>query len=103
MNFKGTRASDAVVYVYSLQPTRLMCDRLHVCLPDEFGAVESVKAASSLYSPVAGEVCIPLSVRALASSVLSSGPCTYGTVFNALPLVGDQCQQCRCGDTGSSE
>ncbi|NWS40812.1 GCSH protein, partial [Probosciger aterrimus] len=26
------------------------------CIPDEFGALESVKAASELYSPLSGEV-----------------------------------------------
>ncbi|NXP79805.1 GCSH protein, partial [Ramphastos sulfuratus] len=26
------------------------------CVPDEFGALESVKAASELYSPLSGEV-----------------------------------------------
>lgn len=33
-----------------------LCVCVYVCVADEFGALESVKAASELYSPLTGEV-----------------------------------------------
>ncbi len=68
-----------VVYV------ELPAEGLHVDVMDEFGTVESVKAVSPLYAPVAGEVIAVNTALDGAPELVNSSPFHEGWMIRVRP------------------
>ncbi len=70
----------------------------HVSVGEEVGVVESVKAASDIYSPVSGEVVAVNEALEEAPETVNSSPYDEGWFFRVQPDDIDELENCLSAD-----